>query len=176
MAELAEVDPTFRPHVEAREAIKSQLEDLAMTLRAYGERIDASPARLQEVEDWLALIERLKRRYGPSLEEAIARKQALARQIDTLQHAGERRAELESATVAAREQFMSRAAALSRKRRDASKRFSASVQTLLAELAMGRTQFYVAFSSGPPESAWTDTGLTRRSSICPPTWAKSHDR
>ncbi len=159
VAELAEVDPAFLPHLEAREAIKSQLEDLAMTLRAYGERIDVSPARLQEVEDRLALIERLKRKYGPSLEEAIAKKESLARQIDTLQHAGERRAELESATGAAREEFISRAAALSRHRRDASKRFSASVQKLLAELAMGRTQFEVGFQPNPPDSAWSETGV-----------------
>src|SRR5687767_428474 len=62
VAELAEVDPTFQPHLDARDAIKSQLEDLAETLRAYGDTIDASPARLQEVEDRLALLDRLKRK------------------------------------------------------------------------------------------------------------------
>jgi DNA repair protein RecN (Recombination protein N) len=55
VADLADVDPAFRPHVEARDAIKPQLEDLAQMLRAYGEHIDASPARLQQVEDRLAL-------------------------------------------------------------------------------------------------------------------------
>ena len=101
VAELAEVDPTFRPHLEARDAIKSQLEDLAQTLRAYGETIDASPARLQEVEDRLALLERLKRKYGPSLADVVAKRDALSRQLDALENADERRAGLEADTRAA---------------------------------------------------------------------------
>src|SRR6185436_13041974 len=48
VSELAAVDPAFQSHLDARDAIKSQLEDLAFTLRTYGENIDASPARLQE--------------------------------------------------------------------------------------------------------------------------------
>ncbi len=72
VAELADVDPTFQPHLDARDAIKSQLEELAQTLRTYGETIDASPARLQEVEDRLALLDRFKRKYGPALADVIA--------------------------------------------------------------------------------------------------------
>ena len=84
VAELADVDPAFQPHLDARDAIKSQLEDLAFSLRSYGENIDASPAKLQEVEDRLALIERLKRKYGPTLGEVIAARESLARQLDSL--------------------------------------------------------------------------------------------
>ena len=103
VAELADVDPAFQPHLDARDAIKSQLEDLAQTLRAYGEHIDASPARLQEVEDRLALVERLKRKYGPALADVIAKREALSRQLDALENADERRAGLEAETLAARE-------------------------------------------------------------------------
>ena len=87
VAELAEVDPAFQPHLEARDAIKSQLQDLAISLRSYGEGIDASPAKLQEVEDRLSLIERLKRKYGPTMADAISAHDTLARQRDALRHA-----------------------------------------------------------------------------------------
>ena len=50
-AELATIDPQFAPYVEARDGIKSQLEDLAFFLRSYADGVDASPGRLQEVED-----------------------------------------------------------------------------------------------------------------------------
>src|SRR4029077_1038205 len=69
--ERASLDPKFTPYLDARDAIKSQLEDLAYFLRSYSENIDASPARLQEIEDRLALLERLKRKHGPSLADAI---------------------------------------------------------------------------------------------------------
>ena len=57
--------PAFAPYLEPATAVKAQLEDLASFLRAYADGVDASPARLQEVEDRLAQLERLKRKYGP---------------------------------------------------------------------------------------------------------------
>ncbi|MEO5740918.1 MAG: DNA repair protein RecN, partial [Vicinamibacterales bacterium] len=159
VSELADVDPTFRSHLDARDAIKSQLEDLAETLRSYGETIDASPARLQEVEDRLALLERLKRKYGSALSDVLAKRDALSRQLDALENADERRAGLEADTGAARDAFLAGARALSRKRREAAAQFGIRIQALLAELAMGRTQFDVRFEAEPPESAWTEAGV-----------------
>ena len=158
VAELAEVDPAFQPHMEARDAIKSQLEDLAFSLRAYGENIDASPARLQEVEERLALLTRLKRKYGPTLEDALAARAALSLQLDSLRHADERRAGLEAETLAAKKEFLKRAAALSQARRAAAKEFSRRLQEQLAELAMGRAQFAVRFEAESPEASWTANG------------------
>jgi DNA repair protein RecN (Recombination protein N) len=159
VAELAEVDRAFQPHVDARDAIKSQLEELAFALRGYGDSIDASPARLQEVEDRLALVERLKRKYGPTLDEAIAARERLNTQLDGLQHADERRAGLESDAHAAREMFVKRAAALSRKRRAGAVDFARRLQELLGELAMGRAQFDMRFAPDAAESSWTENGI-----------------
>ena len=73
LGELAALDARFGPYLEARDSVKSQLEDLAFFLRSYAADIDASPARLQEVEDRLALLERLKKKHGPSLDDVIAK-------------------------------------------------------------------------------------------------------
>jgi DNA repair protein RecN (Recombination protein N) len=159
VAELADVDPSFRPHADARDAIKSQLEELAFALRAYGENIDASPARLQQVEDRLALLERLKRKYGPTMHDAIAAKTKLARELDSLRHADEQAANLVSACRAARERFLERARALSSKRRDAAKDFVRELRRLLGELAMPRTQLEIRFDPAAPETAWTEYGI-----------------
>ena len=159
VAELAEVDPAFRPHLESRDAIKSQLEDLAEVLRGYGTAIDASPARLQDVEDRLALIERMKRKYGPVLSDVLEMRSSLSRQLDALQNADELRGQLEGDVQSARETFLTRARALSRRRRDAAKNFSARIQDLLTELAMGRTRFELRFQSDPAESTWTEAGV-----------------
>ena len=68
LSDLAAIDERFAVHLAARDAVKSQLEELAYFLRSYGSSIEASPARLQEVEDRLALLERLKKKYGPTPE------------------------------------------------------------------------------------------------------------
>jgi DNA repair protein RecN (Recombination protein N) len=159
VAELAEVDPAFQSHLEARDAIKSQLEDLAFTLRAYGERIDASPARLQEVEDRLAVIERLKRKHGPTLADVIAARETLSRQLDSLKHAGERRAGLEAESNVAREEFLKRARSLSKARRQHAVEFASRLQDVLGDLAMARTRLEVRFEQDVPETAWTEQGI-----------------
>src|SRR5687768_1147661 len=64
VGELAAIDPQFSTFVEARDGIKSQLEDLAFFLRSYADGVDASSGRLEQVEDRLAVLERLKRKYG----------------------------------------------------------------------------------------------------------------
>jgi DNA repair protein RecN (Recombination protein N) len=105
------------------------------------------------------LLERLKRKHGPTLHDVLASQAALERQLDLLRHADERRAGIEAEALSAREAFMTLARALSKKRRATSSTFGRKVQELLAELAMGRTQFEMRFEVDVPESAWSDSGI-----------------
>ena len=160
VGELATIDPQFAPYVESREGIKSQLEDLAFFLRSYVNGIDASPARLQEVEDRLALLERLKRKYGPTLHDVIERRSVLARERDLLTRVGERADDLLKTLEAATAEYLSKAEELSRRRRTAAGDFARDMERLLDELAMARTRFDVRFNDGElPESAWSERGI-----------------
>jgi DNA repair protein RecN (Recombination protein N) len=160
VGELATIDPQFTPYVESRDGIKSQLEDLAFFLRSYADGIDASPARLQEVEDRLALLERLKRKYGPTLQEVIERRHVLARERDLLTGAGERADDLVKTLETATAEFLSKARELSRQRRTAAIHFARNMEGLLDELAMARTRFEVRFNDGElPESGWSERGI-----------------
>jgi DNA repair protein RecN (Recombination protein N) len=160
VAELATIDPQFGVHLEARDGIKSQLEDLALFLRNYGEGVDATPGRLQQVEDRLALLERLKRKHGPTLQEVIDAGQAMRRERDLLTGAGQASADLDAQVSAATEAYLSDARELSRKRRAAASRFGGQVEALLAELAMARTRFEVRFNDGElPRELWSDRGV-----------------
>ena len=159
VAELADLDPQFQPYLEAREAIKSQLEDLALFLRRYAEGIEASPARLQEVEERLALLERLKRKYGPTLADVISRHRALQRERSDLECGDERIAELERAVDAARTAYLAAAQALSNARRRVAGGFATQLETLLAELAMEETRFEVRFGGALPEAEWSARGI-----------------
>jgi DNA repair protein RecN (Recombination protein N) len=148
------------PYVESRDGIKSHLEDLAFFLRSYADGIDASPARLQEVEDRLALLERLKRKYGPTLHQVIERGAALARERDFLTGAGEIAEDLLKSLDTATAEYLSTARELSRRRRTAAVHFARDVEGLLAELAMARTRFEVRFNDAElPESGWSERGI-----------------
>ena len=160
VAELAEIEPRFAEQLDARDGIKSQLEDMAFLLRRYADGIDASPARLQQVEDRLALIERLKRKYGPALSDVIATGVSLARERGLLMHSEEAAEDLDRALADARKRFLDLARDLSRRRRAAATEFASRVEAHLGQLAMGRTRFEVRFNTEEPdEERWNEHGI-----------------
>jgi DNA repair protein RecN (Recombination protein N) len=159
LGDLAALDARFGPYLDARTPVKSQLEDLAFFLRSYASSIDASPARLQDVEDRLALLERLKKKHGPSLDDVMRKGEALRREMHDIEHATERAAELEAALDSARQDYLHSASALSAKRRTAAMHFSRALEKSLAELAMNRTRCEVRFRDADGESQWSERGI-----------------
>ena len=159
VGELAAIDERFAPHLAARDAVKPALEDLAYFLRSYSADIDASPARLQEVEDRLAALERLKKKHGPTLAEVIAKSDQLRRELDM------RRARLRAIRRARPSRWRARAQAtstcseqLSATRQSAAPVFSRTLEKSLGELAMARTRCEVRFTAAQSEAEWTERG------------------
>ncbi|HZB26019.1 MAG TPA: DNA repair protein RecN [Vicinamibacterales bacterium] len=158
LGELAAIDERFRPYLEQRDGIKAQLEDAAYFLRQYADNIDASPARLQEVEDRLAVLERLKRKHGPTLDDVLLKGAALRQELHDLEHAAERAAGLDAAVAGAAASYERVATALSCRRREAADRFSRTLESSLAELAMARTRCDVRFAPEAGEASWSARG------------------
>jgi DNA repair protein RecN (Recombination protein N) len=159
VGELASLDAQFAEYLSTRDDIKSRLEDLASFLRRYSDGIDASPARLQQVEDRLVLLERVKRKYGPALDDVIAKGAELRREHNLLSDSGGTPTELEQAVAVASREYLDSARHLSSRRRAAATQFGGQLERLLAGLAMDRTRFEVRFSEDVPESAWSERGI-----------------
>lgn len=168
VSELAAIDPRFQSFLELRDPVKGQLEDLAIFTRDYAARIDASPARLQQIEDRLVLLERLKRKYGPTLDQVIAARDSFTAQIEAFEHSEERIGSLTEALDHAREEFLRHARILSRERAQAAVRFDKALEQTLAELAMEHASFEVkldqcdtASSANGRDQGWTERGIDR---------------
>jgi DNA repair protein RecN (Recombination protein N) len=159
VGELAAVDAKFTGYLEAREQVKSQLEDLAFFLRSYAQDIDASPARLQEIEDRLAQLERLKKKHGPSLADVITKAESLRAELHDIEHATERAAVLDAALDAAHAAYRTVAGELSSRRKAAAKEFARALEKALADLAMARTRCEVRFREQGGEASWGERGL-----------------
>jgi DNA repair protein RecN (Recombination protein N) len=159
VAELRDLDPRFGAFLDARDGVTAQLDELASFLREYAAHIDAAPERLQETEERLAALERLKRKYGPALSDVLARRAQCAGELTGLDSAAERLEELDSQVAAAGERYRLAAATLSAARRSHAPGFARAVERELGELAMGRTRFEVRFEDGEPtEERWTARG------------------
>jgi DNA repair protein RecN (Recombination protein N) len=160
VAELRDLDPRFAPYIEGRETVEAQLGELATFLREYGTHIEAAPERLQELEERLASIERLKRKYGPTLADVLERRSRCAVELAALDSSAETIAGLERRLASAGEAYLTAATALSAKRRRRARDFSKALEGELGSLAMGGTRFEVRFDADEAgEERWTARGV-----------------
>ncbi len=149
--ELAGYESRFREYLEGLETSRTMLEDLAFSLRDFADKLEFSPARLEEIENRLAELSRLKRKYGGSTETALdhlARSQDRLRQIE---RSDEREAQLRAELAAARAAYVERARKLHHERVRSAKKFERAVERDLAEVAMEHARFQ-AQTTAPPDS------------------------
>lgn len=145
--ELSSYESRFRQHLEAIEGARAVLEDLAFSLRDFADKLEFSPARLDAIEDRLAELSRLKRKYGGSVESALehlARSQDRLRQIE---RSDEREAELKRELDAASAAYVKLATKLHQERARTAKKFERAVERDLAEVAMEHAKFQVQINS-----------------------------
>jgi DNA repair protein RecN (Recombination protein N) len=159
--ELAQVDASVQPYAALRDGVKAQLDDLAFFLRQYVSDIDASPERLQEVEDRLALLERLKRRYGPTLTHVRSHQASLREQLASLQQPEGQLSALQAAAETAAAAYLAEAQALSRARHAAAAPFATRLRAELADVAMPHAEVSFRFQAAVGEGEWTATGIDR---------------
>ncbi|MBP1605253.1 MAG: recN [Acidobacteria bacterium] len=158
--ELASLDPRFAPFLAQRDPVQLPLTDLAHYLRGYAGDLDASPERLQQVEERLAALQRLKKRYGPRLEDVLSRRNSVVADIDALSASAERVAELEARLATARAAYLDVARELSAQRRREAAGFTRALTRNLAELAMEHAVCEFRFAgSGEGEGRWAASGV-----------------
>jgi DNA repair protein RecN (Recombination protein N) len=155
--ELCRIDSSLESLRENLKTADLGLQEVAYGLRDYLSGLEANPGRLEEVENRLAAIDRLKRKYGQSMAEILSFLDEVRRQIAAVEHAGERIEELRRAQKRQAGEFEKLAAELSERRRAAARKLEKRVEAELAQLAMERTVFRIEIAPAP----WTADGADR---------------
>jgi DNA repair protein RecN (Recombination protein N) len=144
--ELARYDGRFFEPGQQLASARATISDIAGSLRDYAESINASPERLAEIEDRLALIDRLKRKYGKTVAEVIAFGEEVACKLSEVEDRDEilktLRADLEKAASA----YRKAASALTAERRAAAAKLAKLAEAQINSLAM-KVKFEVAVTS-----------------------------
>jgi DNA repair protein RecN (Recombination protein N) len=161
VAELAALDPRFAPYLAERDELKLRLEELAFFLRSYSANLEASPVRLQDVEDRLAAIERLKKKHGPQLSDVLARQRALGEELELLASSEERVAALVARELETRRAFEESARALSVDRQHTARDLGRQLERALADLAMPKARAEIRMTQSAEPETWTRRGLDR---------------
>ncbi len=162
LEELARYDGQFSEAAKQIASARAVVEDVSATVRDYAERIDASPERLAEIEDRLALLDRLKRKYGANLADVIAFGEEAARKLAEIENRDEVVKALQADLNKAADRYRVAARALTVERAAAAKRLEKLAESQINDLAM-KARFSIGVAPGPgapePEpSAWTAHG------------------
>jgi DNA repair protein RecN (Recombination protein N) len=162
--ELARIDDSMLPVRQALEPALLAVEDVSYSLRDYLAKVEANPDRLEEIENRLAGIEKLKRKYGGSVDEILVFLADVARKIDEVETAGERLELLKRDLAAAAREYEQASGQLTALRRKAAQELARRVEAELKPLAMERTVFRIEIES----AAWSETGADRVSFLVSP--------
>src|SRR5581483_2341770 len=155
--ELARYDARFADSAQQLASARAIVGDVGSMLRDYAESIDASPERLAEIEDRLALLDRLKRKYGMTVAEVIAFGEEAARKLAEVEDRDELLKTLRTNLEKAAADFQKVAASLTNARQSAAGKLAKLAEGQINSLAM-KVRFEVAVNSKPEEAAWTATG------------------
>lgn len=155
--DLARFDDQFLETAQQLAAAKASVEDASTTLRDFAGHITASPERLGEIEDRLAALDRLKRKYGTTLAEVIAFGAAAAAKLSELENRDARLAELEKDLSIAAAKYTNLARKLSAERAAAAKKLARLAERQINELAM-HSRFEVIITPNEDPAAWTAFG------------------
>ncbi|MGD8254536.1 MAG: DNA repair protein RecN [Syntrophobacterales bacterium] len=157
LSDLGKLDPAFKSLAQTLEGVRHQVEDVSLTLRDHIQNIQADPARMEWVEERLHTLKRLMRKYGGSTQEVLAHADGLQQELEVSESDEVEIAAREEELEKIRQQALSEALELSKRRRQAARRLGKAVEKSLVTLDMAKCRFQVRFD----QESGSDTECVR---------------
>ena len=158
LEELSRFDESFKESLGQLESARITVEDVATTLRDFADGMDASPERLVEVEDRLAILDKLRRKYGKTLDGVLAFQKDIADKLNEIENKDELLAALRKELVGAAAKYLGEARSLSKRRYEIARKLEKTVEAEINDLAM-KAKFKVEVSGSDEEGSWTSSGF-----------------
>ena len=158
LEELARYEPKFQEALTALQTALISVEDVGATVRDYAGGIHASPEHLAEVEDRLAALDRLKRKYGPTLDDVIEFGADAARKLSEMENKDEVLRQLRTELAGAGQEYLTAARALSKRRYEAARKLEKLVEAAVNDLAM-KSSFRIEVTGSDEEENWSAWGF-----------------
>lgn len=160
LEELSRFDESFKEALGQLESARITVEDVATTLRDFADGMDASPERLVEVEDRLAVLDKLRRKYGKTLDDILAFQEDIAGKLNDIENKDELLAALRKELAAAASKYLDEARRISKRRYEIARKLEKTVEGEINDLAM-KAKFKIEVSGSDEEGNWTASGFDR---------------
>lgn len=155
---LSQLDGKASVISEGLERALAELDEVSLQLGRYTDSVEVAPERLMEIQDRLALLANLRRKYGASVEEMLATLEKLENEFQTLESSDSCIQELEAKLADSNKILEKAAATLSQSRGKIARTFSETVTKELKDLKMGEARFAIELTLKTDRSTWTATG------------------
>ena len=149
LEDAVQLDQSIEPTLTRLNDALFALEEVIVELRDYAERTELDPLRLEQVDERLDVLRRLKRKYGPELPDVIEHAEQIQRELESLESGEHDIDALRADEVQARQRLAVTAAELSERRKQVATTLASRVEQAIAELNMGRANFEVRFETTP---------------------------
>jgi DNA repair protein RecN (Recombination protein N) len=158
LEELIRYEPKFQEALASLDTARISVEDVGASLRDYAGGIEASPEHLAQIEDRLALLDRLKRKHGPTLDDVIRLGGEVTQKLSEIENKDDILRQLRAELSSAAEAYLQLARSISKKRYEAAKKLEKLVEAEIHELSM-KAQFRIEISGTDDENNWTASGF-----------------
>jgi DNA repair protein RecN (Recombination protein N) len=152
--ELCRIDASLQGLLETLKPAAIAVDEASGAVRDYLDRLEADPGRLEHIETRLELIDRLKRKYGGSVDEILAFLEDVSSRMGAVESAGERKGELEAQLKQIADAYAGVAQCLSKMRANAARKLARAVERELESLAMQNTVFRITLEA----AEWSERG------------------
>ncbi|MEO6051626.1 MAG: DNA repair protein RecN [Pyrinomonadaceae bacterium] len=159
VAELADFESNFGEYADGIKSARAVIEDLAITVRDFRSHLEFSPERLETIENRLAEITRLKRKYGDSIEVVLEHLRVSDERLQNIETAEFREGELKKKLVDLRTEYLKVAGEMHDKRTSAAAKFEKQVEQNLQGVALEKARFEVRIEKSKDDSSFTAKGI-----------------
>ena len=147
ITELAEYEGEFAAYNESLLTAQAVLEDLAISVRDFRNRLEFSPERLEEIENRLVEISRLKRKYGGTIATTLTHLKESEERLNNIETTELREAELQAQLKKAQDDYLKIARELHEKREKSARKFEKEIETNLKAVAMEKARFEIRITA-----------------------------
>jgi DNA repair protein RecN (Recombination protein N) len=161
LVELAKIDPEMGSTARLASEAKVLLKEVVDSLRSYEEHVDADPGRLMAVEDRLAVLQKMKKKYGGTIEAVLRTYGDVKDELEQLSQVDDQRADLDRLIAQQQEKVSELAGRLSQMRKEAAKRLTKMVAKELEALKMGSVRFVVQVVQNELDNVYGPDGIDR---------------
>ena len=160
--ELAEYDSRFADYKDGLNAAQAVLTDLSFAVRDFSTHLEFSPERLAEIEDRLAEITRVARKYGGSVASALAHLSESEAKLDAIENAEFHLEEAKKHLSQTHDAYIAVATDLSAARSKAAAKFGKEVESALSAVALNKAKFEVRVAMSEPGAIATGANFTSK--------------